>query len=201
MNIRIHARQCTVKYHDPLLPRGPTVHIHNLQCFTIAEELWRMVAIHVYCCVQKLIHSVFKWKHMDQGFFWIKLEQSLLFHLTCSIAHSCCSRTVLRKLLLFRIENAWKILQGTLFIIYFILKLHFLLKLLKIWDIHNWKSNSCIKKRCFFFMTVWIFLGNMNRCFESSARWLINSIKFNTILFYFILFLVSFFLADWKFNL
>lgn len=26
------------------------------------------------------------------------LEQSLLFHLTCSIAHSCCSRTFLRKL-------------------------------------------------------------------------------------------------------
>lgn len=144
-----------------------------------------MIAIHVYCCVQKLIHSVFKGKHMDQGFFWITLEQSLLFHLTCSIAHSCCSRTVLRKLLYFSIENAWKTLQGTLFILlHFILKLHFTLKLLKKWDLHYWKSNSCIKKKCFFFMTIQIFLGSINRCFESSARWPINSIKFHTILFY-----------------
>lgn len=73
---------------------------------------------------------------------------------------------------------------GYFILLHFILKLHFTLKLLKKWDLHYWKSNSCIKKKCFFFMTIQIFLGNINRCFESSARWPINSIKFHTILFY-----------------
>lgn len=107
-----------------------------------------MVAIHVYCFVQKLIHSVFKWKHIDQGFFWITLEQSLLFHLTCSIAHSCCSRTLLRKLLHFR--KCLKNFAEYFILLHFILKLRFILKLLKKRNIHNWKLNSCIKKTCFF---------------------------------------------------
>lgn len=47
------------------------------------------------------------------------LEQTLLLHLTCSVAHSCCSMTVLRKLFYFRVEKAWETLQGVLLILPF----------------------------------------------------------------------------------